>query len=501
MLYEELMMDSVTLTKFNLFKRLVMSPMTSNYPITRLSKELSLNYQKTAAAVNELNKDLLYLHNEQTSLLKKPGRVNTTDLLVSIDDYRYFLLEQSIPFQYLLYILNHSNPTIEDFCHRHFVSRSTFSRKMAALKSYLKEFDLRFTYTDASLVGDERVVRATLFNLIWLGTRGAIWPFTVAQTKCLEITNAFSTYFPLAKTYLGQLELSYLVAVSLSRMKRKFFATYDNRYNLLMEDNPYYDFTLLEKMIDTPFYLTKEQLKGESGQLFFLAHYAPFYTLEDQAALQQTLDDFSNKPNVIESFVEGFLAQAKKTIFVNPAASTDFLMIKGNLLNLTFTHYVLRQTSPTFQSLIAVSTTKSKTAVFLEEQIEAYFDLQEQDPAYQFIQPAKKQMIRFFLNILLPYYEGPDYAEHLKIGIAFEHNFLLVKRMYHFLDYLGFVETSPYREEENDDYDLVLSSSLLPRKKYPDLPVYFWDLTNDDMAFADLYKVLLKLVIEKNTLK
>lgn len=70
MLYEELMMDSGVLTKFELFKRITQI----NQPdisITQLSEEKSLNYQQTFIILNEINNDLLKITKTHPSILKK----------------------------------------------------------------------------------------------------------------------------------------------------------------------------------------------------------------------------------------------------------------------------------------------------------------------------------------------------------------------------------------------------------------------------------------------
>ena len=70
--------------------------------------------------------------------------------------------------------------------------------------------------------------------------------------------------------------------------------------------------------------------------------------------------------------------------------------------------------------------------------------------------------------------------------MAFEHNFLAIRSLYHFLERLEFIEVCPYLGEPPDAYDLVISSSLLPLKTYPDLPLYFMDLSFEDEELATL---------------
>lgn len=137
MLYEELMMDSGMLTKFKVFKRITQINQ-SDISITQLSEELSLNYQQAFIIVNEINNDLVKVISTHPSILQKAGKIDSTKLLVTIDEYRYFLLKKSVPFQFILYFLNHDSPNIDDFCQRYYVSRSTVSRKIFAFEKTRK---------------------------------------------------------------------------------------------------------------------------------------------------------------------------------------------------------------------------------------------------------------------------------------------------------------------------------------------------------------------------
>nr|WP_242596501.1 helix-turn-helix domain-containing protein [Enterococcus plantarum] len=492
------MMDSGMLTKFKVFKRITQINQ-SDISITQLSEELSLNYQQVFIIMNEINHDLAKVISTHPSILQKAGKIDSTNLLVTIDEYRYFLLKKSVPFQFILYFLNHDSPNIDDFCQRYYVSRSTVSRKMLPLKRHVKQYNLRFTYTEANLIGDERAVRVALFDALWLGTRGTIWPFkSVPREEAERLAEAFSEYFPLSRTYLGSKELPYFAAIFLCRTRKKIFVSYDERYDFLMQDNPYYDFERLNKELGPRQALPPKYTKGESSFIFFLAHYAPFYTLDDDPSLSQTLHDFSIRPNPVYELVQEFLDYAKINIFKKEPEVLDKPVLIGNLLNIAFTFYVLRQPFPNLQKLVELPRKKKKADELLETKIQVFFDEKAKEKEYKFIYTIKNPLVKMFKSVLLPVYDKPKHSEHLNIGVAFEHNFLLVRRIYQFLNDLGFVDSAPYQEELNEQYDLVISSSLLPRKKYPELPLYFWDLSYDEEELADLYRTLQQLFEKKN---
>ncbi|MFM2489926.1 helix-turn-helix domain-containing protein [Enterococcus avium] len=309
MLYEELMFDASLLLRFNIFKYLNQST-KKILAISQLSEDLDLNYQQSVIELNEVDQELAEIRPDHETIMMRAGKLNLENLNATVDEYRYHLLQQAVPFQFILYFLNDANPTIEQFCEKYFVSRSTVSRKIDKLKKHLKRFNIRFTYTEAGMSGDERLIRLALFDLLWLGTRGIECPINVDKHQLTKIIDTYKDYFPLSQTYFGTQEIKLFTSINMVRVQKKKFTKYDPRYNFLMKDNPYYDFTSLRDLIDMP--MTTRQLKGETSFIYFLAHYSPFYTIRDDQSMKQALHDFDSRPNPVNDFVTEFRNFAKK---------------------------------------------------------------------------------------------------------------------------------------------------------------------------------------------
>ncbi|MGC6768717.1 helix-turn-helix domain-containing protein [Enterococcus sp. LJL51] len=499
MLFDELMMDNSTLIKFQIYKK-ISSLNQTIIPVSQVAKLFDLSYQQTLIILTEINQEIMAYNNKQSSILKKAGKINAEHLTISIDEYRYLTLKKSIPFLFILYFLNHDQPTIEDFCERHYVSQSTVSRKMIPLKKHVKQFNLRFSFREANLTGDERVVRVALFNTLWLGTRGLFWPFTrVSREEAEKLVHDFSEYFPLTRTYLGLRELSFFAAIFLSRAQKKFFVSYDSNYDFLMKDNPYYDFKRLNKSLGPVKALPPAIAKGESSFIFFLAHYAPFYTMQDDPSLYQTLFDFSKQDNEVIHFVDAFLNYSQKEFFYNQPEIKKDPLLKGNLLNIFFVYYVLRHPFPNLQSLVVDSENRMpKVEKQLEQVILRFLENKLNDSAYPYLSKIQKPLTKSLKNLMLPYCNQFQCSKVIKVGIAFEHNFLLIRNLYQFLNQLDFVEVTPYIDKLTHKYDLVISSSLLPLETYPTLPLHCMDLSYGDEELAHLYVRLHRLYKEKN---
>lgn len=497
MLYEELMMDSSTLLKYKLFRKLMFIG-SDSYPIAQLATEMGMNYQQTVIDLTEIDKEIKEVAPHHESILIGAGKVNSLNLSCTIDEYRYHLLKASVPFQFVLYFLNENDPTIDDFCDRYFSSRSTVSRKIDTLKRHIKRFDLRFTYTEAGMSGDERLIRMALFNIVWLGVRGIDWPFDISEAEAEKLVDQYAEYFPLSRTYLGRWELKYFAAIFLLRIRRGYFVKYDKTYDFLMKDNDYYDFERLNRFLDGR--LSSRQNKAESSFIYFLAHFVPFYTLENDPTLTQTIKDFSQRQNPVYPLAKEYLSFAKEHFFSDSPESLDHPMILGNLINISFGYYVIKHTFPTIQRLVVAPQEPEQSVRRLNQETLAFFkEIGKREEYRSFITDETIPLIaQSYVEVLLPYYDKTKYSKKVLIGVALEHNYLLVKNLYQILADLRFTEGEPYDVSRNKDYDLIISSSLILKNHYPDLPIFLWDHAGDETQYITLYQELRKKFVEKN---
>ncbi|MFY1066885.1 helix-turn-helix domain-containing protein [Enterococcus sp. AD013-P3] len=449
MLYEELLMDSSTLLKFKLFKK-IMFLGSAAYPIAQIATDMDLNYQQTVIDLTEIDKEMAAMNPDHQSILVGAGKIDSQNLSCTIDEYRYQLLQSSVPFQFILYFLNEEKPTIDDFCVKFFSSRSTVSRKIDKLKRYLKQFGLRFTYTEAGLVGDERVARLALFNIVWLGVRGIEWPFAMDEKIADDLVEGFSAYFPLSRTYVGRHELKFFAAIFYMRIKKDNFVKYDKAYDFLMRDNDYYD--------------------------------------------------FADRPNSVYLLAKEYLAFAKQEFFSENPEILDHPMILGNLINISFGYYVLHHPYPTIQQMVTSPGESVRNLKQIEEKSEAWFTNAGQRSEFSgFVNATTIQLLaRSFTQVLIPYFDWAKDADKVKVGVALEHNYLLVKNLYRYLSDLRFVQAEPFDSNKSTEYDLTISSSLLLKKRFPNQEVFLWDHAGDEAQMVALYKRLRKLFTEKN---
>ena len=196
MFYEELMMDPQTLIKFKLFRRML-TLQNPNHPIAQLAKEMDLSYQQTFIELTEIDQDLHELTPDHLSILGRGGKLQPQNIAATIDEYRFYLLNKSVPFLYVLYMLNEENPTITDFCKKYDVSRSTVSRKFEHLKPFEAVSIAFYLYRIESRW--RRALSASFLIQYHLVRRPGIkWPFAVSESDAEAFVDEFASYFPIS---------------------------------------------------------------------------------------------------------------------------------------------------------------------------------------------------------------------------------------------------------------------------------------------------------------
>lgn len=496
--FEELFMDSSTLIKYKLFKK-IMYLASPSYPIAQIASEMNLNYQQTVIDLTEIDQELAQLEPEHQSILLRAGKINSQNLSCTLDDYRYHLLQSSVPFQFILYFLNEDQPSIDDFCIRYNSSRSTVSRKIESLKTYLKQFKLRFTYTEAGMAGDERLIRLALFNITWLGVKGVTWPFPAMDEAIAEdVVDRFAIHFPLARTYIGRHELKFLTAIFYLRLKKQNYVRYDKAYNFLMKDNSYYDMTKLDDW--EYFDLNPRQKRQEVSFIYFLSHIVPFYTIDDDPALLHTLNDFAQRPNPVYLLAQDYLAWAKEHFFQGYEEVLSQPTILGNLLNVGFGYYTIKNPFPSIPHILGREQAPVRSLRELQEGSQDFLtEISGREDYRSFLTPETIPLIaKSFTEILEPFFDWKKFATKVNVGIALEHNYLLITNLQRFLAETRFATWETFNSAHLKDYDLVITSSLILSRQFPEANVFFWDHTGSEPQSIALLQRLATLVREKN---
>lgn len=215
--YAELFLERADWLKYQLYAVLA-RPYVQDVTITDLAVMLNSKYQPTYNVFQELLDDLVDLsgltrENVRTAMLAG------ADLPLSLDAYRAILVQNSLVYRMVDYMIKSPSPSPSQFCDQEFVSRSTISRKVKPLNDLLKQYGLKLKLAKFAFVGAEINIRYFLFTMYWWAYRGTQWPFATVDREQLELEcQAISIVEDRPLTHIQQL---YFLAISHLRVGKQ----------------------------------------------------------------------------------------------------------------------------------------------------------------------------------------------------------------------------------------------------------------------------------------
>ncbi|EAG2265776.1 M protein trans-acting positive regulator, partial [Listeria monocytogenes] len=189
----------------------------------------------------------------------------------------------------------------------------------------------------------------------------------------------------------------------------------------------------------------------------------------------------------------------KATFFASQPGLLDEPLVVGNLINVTFGNYVFRQPFPNIYRLLTPSINRGSAEEQLQQKIDDFLTIYREESAVDYINDEnQEQMATMYTHALLPFYDQIRYSNRLRVGVALEDNFLVVQGLNQFLHDLTFVAAEPYDLNQQENYDVIVSSNQLMKKLKPEKMSYIWDYAADDRQYIDLYRTLKNRFDEKN---
>jgi hypothetical protein len=215
--YGELFLERADWLKYQLYVMLS-RPYVKDVTITDLAVMMNSKYQPTYNVFQELLDDLVDLSGEPREKVRT-AMLAGVDLPLSLDAYRADLIQNSLVYRIVDYVIKSPSPGASQFCDQEFVSRSTISRKLKPLNTLLKQYGLKFKLAKFAFDGNEINIRNFLFTVYWWAYRGTMWPFATVDQQQLETEFAAITIVPdRPLTHLQQL---YFLAISHLRVGKQ----------------------------------------------------------------------------------------------------------------------------------------------------------------------------------------------------------------------------------------------------------------------------------------
>ncbi|WP_390406446.1 helix-turn-helix domain-containing protein [Lacticaseibacillus jixiensis] len=173
--YATVFLEKSDLMKYRLYE-LLARPYVQDVTITDLAGMWPHKYQPTYNVFQEILADIVDLTGQSRKTVRT-ALLEARQLPASLDQYRIYLVKQSMTFHFVDYVLRAPAPSFMQFCEIDYVSRSTVSRKLHTFNQLMKAYGLKVQLTKMRFTGPETVLRYTLYSIYWWIFRGCQWPF------------------------------------------------------------------------------------------------------------------------------------------------------------------------------------------------------------------------------------------------------------------------------------------------------------------------------------
>lgn len=156
--------------------RVLKALQNTDFTVNRLSQEAQLSYSQAYNAFQDIMADLQAM-TDATVPIADEEAFQKLGVDVTVDQYRFHLLRDSMAFNFFDYAFKAENPDVHQFCAQNDLSISTLRRRVEGFKTYLQSKGVALNTSTWAPEGSELRIRMVMINFFVLAYRGVGWPF------------------------------------------------------------------------------------------------------------------------------------------------------------------------------------------------------------------------------------------------------------------------------------------------------------------------------------
>ncbi|BDR59573.1 helix-turn-helix domain-containing protein [Xylocopilactobacillus apicola] len=504
MLFEETILEKGEYQKFSMF-RILKSFEGTNYTIIDISNAMGVSYQQTYNILQELLEDIKGFPNANLQKLDRKTFLSSKQIPITIDMYRLFLLKRSIVFQFINYIVQGANPNVEKFCQDHFISRSTLLRKNAPLKVLLEKYQIKISYNELGLIGDEKRIRFFLYCFYWLSFRGLEWPFKstsyfdVSQQLQLEpneLNDPVVTIRTVLFWSISRIRVIHGYQISDMESFNEIFPRNLTAFNLDRSFNN----------VNFP-NISNEQLLVESQFFLFFRLQSLIFPNSNDEISNKIYQEIKADQGTIWELTEEFITETQKHLIDGERDQqlANNIPLQANLMRIFFSYYVMKGDYFQFNDFYDQDNAIDYNNSTPYKIVSNFVNEKHEESKYRPYLIAEQKVIDEIQYLMIPYLRFFKSNEAVKVKLILESSDLVTRDVMTFLDDLSFVDI----ENEGDDpsdADVIVSSiadidKIYSHKDLTDKIIVDWNLDANETEYFNLYQTLKKVFTEKTAIE
>ncbi|MEI5993168.1 helix-turn-helix domain-containing protein [Candidatus Enterococcus mansonii] len=489
---EKLMLEDTARRKLTLFK-LLTKLSESHHSIKFFETRTDYSYSRVVYLLDLIQQDLTKIIGKKVELIQVDGvHYKPT---ISYDMYYQYLIRQSIPCQLLVSIVYSPEDDLDAFCEKNFHSRTTVVRKSKPLSDYLKTFAIKMNTSQLKLYGDERVIRMTLYALIWLATHGAKLPqIKNPSMDYKEIIDIVSPYFPDSYSYAANKQITLFLDIVYLRAKTGYQLTEKTDIDPYIPAHTGYSNSFFKSIIQE-----NKILEAETQFAAFLLISAPNFFRNNDYRL-----------SLLKIYLESHVNPATKileevcTVFSDEFMPDRFLwenepILFGNVANIIFTAAIIQKPFPSLFHLINHSLyAKNEYYYQLFKRFKTLFQKISKRKNCGWLKDSIHPLSDMLASLLVPIYASFQENNVLRVALIAESNYLLVQPLAQFIEQLPFVQLIAYEHDNFSSFDFIVATSAYLIPEESPLPSFIFRFSADnDEQYIDLYQAIKKIHNQK----
>lgn len=487
MRYEKIMLSKNQLDYYLLFEKITKLPKRS-YSLRQLAILTGFSYAKVKYTLDRIGDIIQKIDPEQAALFHQGKNLAIDEITISLNTFRGLLLkDQSIPFQFLLWLLKEESHNVEDFLTRNYISFSTLSRNIRELQNYFKHYGIQLSLANVTLEStDELLLRQSLLYLFWMGTQGdpaLLAPYTIDESLMPKLLD----YMPVEHRYVSEKIYRLKLIIQYFRLKGGHYHLETHRAQRLLEDNPLYDLSLCQ---NNPLIPAKYVAK-ESGGLLLSSLITPLFTRDNPMVEKHQLV-LARKLPTLNQLVESFLEYFETQVFAQEIPQEKRQLLKLNLLQAGAGIWAFQGSFPNLHYFLVQENRLNPASVRYEEEIRTFFRKSKNSDFLQY-RPYFPTFEKSFGHILKAFYMKEMLWTKLRVAIAIEPNSILHEKLELVIGAIYFVQYEAFVPENAPQYDLVITSIATFPEDFPDVPYLLWNIVTPDEELPYLFYTLRDL--------
>lgn len=487
MRYEKIMLSKNQLDYYHLFEKITKLP-KREYSLRQLAILTGFSYAKVKYTLERIGEIIQQLDPEQAALFSQGKNLAVEKITISLNSFRGILLkEQSIPFQFLLWLVKEESHNVDDFLAANFISFSTLSRNLRELQNYFRHYGVQISLANGTLEStDELLLRQALLYLFWMGTQGdpsLLAPYTIDESLLPKLL----AYIPEEHRYVSEKLYRLKLIIQYFRLKGQHYHLETHRVQLLLADNPLYDLNLCQNNPLIP----EKFVAKESGGLLMSSLITPIFTSESPMVETHQLVLAKKLPSLNE-LVESFLHYLETQIFKAALVPEKRQVLKVNLLQAGAGIWAFQGSFPNLHYFLVQENRLNTASVHYEEELRSFFRTTKDSKFLQYREyfPVFEKS---FSHILKATYLEEMLWPKLRVAIAIEPNSVLQEKLALVIGAIYFVNYELFIPEQAAQYDLVITSIANFPQDFPDVPYLLWNIVTPDEELPYLFYTLRDL--------